>query len=294
MALNFFDGGGLTPLHCAASAGSTACVRRLLSLSADAVDVKTLAPDEEEGDGLTPLYLAVASGREGCVGELLGAKASLRSKNGPKQHHVLHRAAAQGSASMVALLLNAGADVNAKDGDAARTPLYEAAGLVLGGGEGGVEAADKVGILTMLLDWGADARAKTREKSTVLHQVVRTGPAAAVELVLQAGAAASLYASDEDNVTPVTLAEAAVAAAEAAGDVAAAEVARGVGQVMRKWRQTSQGKWGEVCESGAVKLPAMDGAAPGLPRTAHSRPFILLKPFELNSRPTANSENRLN
>ena len=199
--------GGHTPLHVAAANGHALCVSNLVAGGADR---DPLDPHER-----TPLHLAAKNNRVEAVEELLaaGVNADLREDGcdsaldiAAQQGHVdvlrallrhgssakasgddcltaLHRAAQfdgpdpdRDNGDVIRLLLEVGADIEAKTNGESYTPLHLA---VWGKSSGTIRA---------LLEGGADANARNRNKGTPLHLACFRSDVGAVELLLRWGA----------------------------------------------------------------------------------------------------------
>lgn len=115
-----------TPLHVAASMGSTECVKLLLSHGAD---VRVQFGTSRS----TPLHLAAEEGSPECTKLLLeaGALPDVRNSRGQT---AMHLAALAQSAETLDILIAAGATVNAED-DNGRTPLHAAVAKAVRGSE---------------------------------------------------------------------------------------------------------------------------------------------------------------
>ncbi|KAJ3647655.1 hypothetical protein Zmor_019520 [Zophobas morio] len=139
-----------TPLHVAASLGSSEIVALLLSHGA-AVNVQSGT------DKLTPLHLAAEDGDAQCARLLIDAGAQLSSENHKKQTP-LHLAALGQCSETLELLLNRGANPNARDVDG-RTPLHSAI----------VKVSRSCECVRLLLNAGADVNRQDSFGYTPLH-----------------------------------------------------------------------------------------------------------------------------
>src|SRR5215467_3591096 len=99
----------------------------------------------------------------------------------------LHLAAAGYRREIVRLLLAAGADPNSASNHRRSTPLHYAADGYINGPAW--DGNRQVHTLRCLLDAGAAINAQDKNGATALHRAVRTRCAAAVQFLLQAGAA---------------------------------------------------------------------------------------------------------
>ncbi|KAF7330183.1 ANK-REP-REGION domain-containing protein [Mycena venus] len=115
--INALDVDERTPLHWAASSGSTDIVRFLVDKQAEV--------DLVDNSGWTPLHIAVSAGHDEIVQELVGAGADVNKKNN-KGISPLHYAASKSRIDIGRLLISRGADINAKD-KANQVPLHRAA-----------------------------------------------------------------------------------------------------------------------------------------------------------------------
>ncbi|KAL2814093.1 ankyrin repeat-containing domain protein [Aspergillus cavernicola] len=109
----------------------------------------------------------------------------------------LHLACAAGNQQAVELVLRAGADVNSMLNDGA-AGIHGAAER----GEVGIE--ERVGIMAVLIRYGADVDVKDGDGDTVLHLVCRGGWKGAVGMMLRSGA--DVEVKDRDGLTAVELA----------------------------------------------------------------------------------------
>ncbi|KAK4068998.1 hypothetical protein Trihar35433_5577 [Trichoderma harzianum] len=206
---------GRTPLSYAASRGSEACFRALLSCGADI--------ESADKSGRTPLSYAAWSGNEAAVCLLLDRGAQIVAADEDGRTPLLYAALGRNEV-VVRLLLDRGAQFEAakKDG---RTVLSYAAGLFKNeatvqllldrGAE--IEAADKNGrtplfhavcshrneaTVQLLLDRGAEIEAADKNGRTPLsHAVYVNGGEAIVRLLLDRGA--QTEAADKDGRTPL-------------------------------------------------------------------------------------------
>ncbi len=211
---------GSTPLHSAARSGDTAMVSVLLGGGADAT--------AQSPGGATPLHDAASGSRgNGATVSLLvqaGADVNARTELGATP---LHWAVSQGNHATAARLLELGANPNARDdaGSLAdpvscehfNNPVFFAlataevvAGCIAAGVDvnarlasfQGVNArprssplhhAARVGrdpaLISLLLEAGADVRARDDDGYMPLHLAARYGTAEAVRALLRAGAA---------------------------------------------------------------------------------------------------------
>ncbi|EQC31179.1 hypothetical protein SDRG_11105 [Saprolegnia diclina VS20] len=158
-----------TPLHEAASAGTTTIATKLLLAGARV--------DALNRFGETPQHFAATAGHEETLRFLLtaGADVNARSKDGTS---LLHGAASNGHASIIHVLLAHGAVINSRTCDD-ETPLMKAARF------GHVDAANA------LLGAGAVTTDRNRYDHTPLHIAVFQGHCDMVTLLLAAGAAAN-------------------------------------------------------------------------------------------------------
>ncbi|HSK18154.1 MAG TPA: ankyrin repeat domain-containing protein [Longimicrobiales bacterium] len=210
---------GLGALHLAAAGNHAAIVQALIDRGAD-VDLRS-------DDGATPLYSAAAHGQADAARVLIagGADVNARSTDGrtPLAHAGL--ADASGDSTVTGMLIAAGANAALADA-AGRTPLHYAAerghALVIrasGRAPGAVEVVDTAGrralhvavralrqdAVAALIDAGADVDARDAEGRTALAAAAAAGaPAALVNLLLEAGASASI--ADDEGWNAVQLA----------------------------------------------------------------------------------------
>lgn len=161
---------GRTPLSYAASSGSEACLRALLSCGAHI--------EATDKNGLTPLLYAARGSHEAAVRLLLdhGAQTEVTDQFGqtPLSHATEGRR--DGTEAIARLLLGRGAQTEAAD-KLGRTPLSYAAG------RDGNEA-----VLRLLLDHGAQTEAADEVGRTPLWYAAWNGDEAIVQLLLDRGA----------------------------------------------------------------------------------------------------------
>ena len=211
--------GGLSALHHAAIGNHAGIARALIDRGAD-VDVRS-------DDEATPLFSAAAHGHSDIARMLLagGADVNARSTDGSTPLAHAGRADAMGDSTVAGVLMEAGANAALAD-DAGRTALHHAAerGNVrvihaAARAPGAVEIADTSGMRALhvavrslrveavaaLIDAGADVDARDGEGRTALAEAAAAGaPAALVNLLLEAGASATI--SDEEGWNAVQLA----------------------------------------------------------------------------------------
>ena len=116
--INELDADQRTPLHWAASTGTSELVLLLLGNGAE----KSL--EMKDNSGWTPLMIAASAGNNDAAREFLLRGADPRTTN-PRGLTPLHYAASKGHADLGRLLLEYGAEVNARDG-AKQVPLHRA------------------------------------------------------------------------------------------------------------------------------------------------------------------------
>lgn len=152
---------GETPLHLAAGEGQIGMVELLLSRGAD-VDGRSNTD--------TPLSRAAEKGHTQVVNLLLEHKAKL-NPNGTLSDAPLVRAVREGHADVASLLLAAGADTGVKSSVSRWTALHWAA------------SGDRVDLVRLLLDKGADASLQSEEGETPLDVAKRFGHTDVVKLL---------------------------------------------------------------------------------------------------------------
>ena len=171
--------GGWTPLHSAASKGSTNVIAML---------IKRRVPINSISQTGTPLDLAIGYKRD-------NAAAMIRDKGGREGWQVsIHMAAAKGKAVAVQSFLQRGVKVDAVDSLHRSTPLHWAAG------------AGKVNTMEMLIARGATLDARSESDATPLHQAVLRDRPEAVKLLLNSNANVNL--KNKSGYTPLDYATA--------------------------------------------------------------------------------------
>eukprot|EP00903_Cladosiphon_okamuranus_P017407 g16031.t1 len=134
------------------------------------------------------VYAAAEQGHLSLMTSYLagGGNADKRSKEG---YSILHLAAMRNQEAMVELLLTNGANPDVHDNGEGLTPLMWAAQL------------GHAGVVTALLDGGADMEQEDREDLTALHWAARLGKERVVLVLLERGA--DVEAVDYDGNTPL-------------------------------------------------------------------------------------------
>ena len=180
---------GMTPLHAAASKGSSTNIQLLIDLGAEV--------NARLENGWTPLHSAVARNSSSHVQVLLAAGADVTAR-GKNDWTPLHQASAwPKNAKTLTALIIAGADVMART-DRGVTPLhYSAAATLLG------QRTDPSGInANLLIEAGADVNAIDDNGNTPLHNAVTFPDAGGdIKALLNAGADAN-YKNNDGN-TPL-------------------------------------------------------------------------------------------
>ena len=174
---------GATALHWAAHWDDHATAALLIEAGA-----KVDATNEL---GITPMHLACTNGSFRMVNALLAAKANPNLAT-PSGEAPLMTAARSGNSSVVTALVGAGADVNAKESTKGQTALMWAFA------QGHIDAAE------VLLNNGADVKAKATSGYTPLLFAVRAGDPDGTKLALLRGAYVNETAAD--GTTPLLLA----------------------------------------------------------------------------------------
>ncbi|GAB1869853.1 Transient receptor potential channel pyrexia [Camponotus japonicus] len=168
-----------TPLHCAATTGCVATVKCLIKAGAD-VDAGL--------SSRSPLHYAVLNNAEDCVETLLQAGAC---PNNPQVYTEtpLHAAVSLGNVHCTKLLLSHGADVRVQMGIARSTPLHLAAE------EGSAECT------RLLLNAGATCEARNSRGQTAMHLATLAQSVETIDMLISA--AAKVNAEDNEGRTPL-------------------------------------------------------------------------------------------
>lgn len=163
--------------------------------------------DQPDDQGHTPLMDAVFAGREDVAKLLLkkGARVNAVSRNG---YTPLMVAAMGGHPAMVKQMVAQGAQLEAQDASG-RSALVWATLFTLpafaSAQSGGATAADRLDVLKMLLEHGADANIKLSQGVTPLMLAAASGSPEVLALLIKHGAAVNA-AGKQDGLTPLMLA----------------------------------------------------------------------------------------
>jgi len=165
------DTDGRTPLHWAASTGTTDIARYLVDQKADV--------NRQDTMGWTALHIASSAGHLPVVRELLGAGANVNAKN-DKGITPLHYAASKSQVDIARLLIERGAEINAKD-KANQHPLHRAA------------TTGSTGVVSLLLNPPAGSpktRLNTADRigNTPLHLAMESAHGEVSVMLIEAGA----------------------------------------------------------------------------------------------------------
>ncbi|XP_047033633.1 transient receptor potential channel pyrexia isoform X2 [Helicoverpa zea] len=206
-----------TPLHCAASAKSLACVKVLIAYGADVnaglsersplhyavlsdapIVVKELlaagaCPDTPQVFTETPLHVAASLGSASCTKLLLDAGADVRAALGAGRATALHLAAEDGHAECARLLLEHGARIDLPN-LRGQTPLHLAA------------LAQSLEVVELLVIKRADVRARDGDGRTPLHGAIVRGARACDVARTLLSAGADPNAPDNFGYTPLHIA----------------------------------------------------------------------------------------
>ncbi|MCU0779544.1 MAG: ankyrin repeat domain-containing protein [Akkermansiaceae bacterium] len=216
------DGSFFTPLLNASEVGRLDLMQLLVKAGA------SLRPVEQAGRNA--LFLAAGSDNPEAVRFLLGHKLGVDAMSDLRETALMN-AASRGRLQAVSLLVAAGAKVNGAETELGLTALM---GAAIGGRmspadlRAGTQSlgncgpiADYPQIATLLLDKGADLRAKDRTGKTALHWAAAVGNVAVLELLIARGA------DIEANETPLGRTPLHFAAYGADAKTVAALVAKG-------------------------------------------------------------------
>lgn len=181
-----------TPLQHAAKWGLSAAVRCLLRLGADPHDGQVLiSPDL----GWLPLTSAASRGHSECVRFLLESDADPNQAGPFGKQSVLGYAAVFNYPATCRVLLENGADPNHPR---LNPPLLAE---IVGPNRGGplITPADKLGLLNLLVEFGALVNAVNDTGQTVLMQAIRSGDESLVSRLLELGAKVDLYDNEKEG-----------------------------------------------------------------------------------------------
>ncbi|KAK0756610.1 hypothetical protein N5P37_010764 [Trichoderma harzianum] len=174
-----------TPLSYAASNGSEACLRALLSCGAHI--------EAADKNGWTPLVYAVQRSHEAAIRLLLNHGAQIEAADKDGWMPLAHAVGLDGKEAIVRLLLDRGAQIEAADKNG-RTPLLHAA-----------NRSRNEAIIRLLLDRGAQAEVADKDGRTPLSYAAnRSRNEAIIRLLLDRGAQAEV--ADKDGRTPLSYA----------------------------------------------------------------------------------------
>jgi ankyrin repeat protein len=187
--LEGWDGDCFTPLLNAAEFGRVDLLKLLVGAGANLKAVQK--------DGRNALHLAASSASPETVQFLLDQKLGVNALSDLGETALLEAAAA-GRLETVKLLLRAGASVNDAERNALKSalmvaahgPIKQSSGLP--SGDRSIRdcgpVADYQKIVALLLDAGADLRARDREGKTALHWAAADGSLETLELLISKGA----------------------------------------------------------------------------------------------------------
>src|SRR5215469_17188746 len=173
--VNATDADGSTALHWAAQRDNAEIVQLLIAAGAN-VKAATLY-------NITPLWLACGNGDAGIVTALLDAGAD-PNEVAEEGESALMKAARTGKVEPIRILLSHGAKVNTAE------PFHGQTALMWAAAGGNALAAE------MLIEFGAEVKAKSKGGSTPLLFAVRNGHIDAVRMLLQHNANANDAAPD--------------------------------------------------------------------------------------------------
>jgi ankyrin repeat protein len=171
---------GLTPLMLAGRSGLIDIVQLLLEN--EKTDVQALGPLDPRQKG-TAFEMAILCGRVDVVRVFLDTKCADANLNNAQGISPLMTAAKAGQVDVVNLLLSRGARVNYHDPVYGVTPLMMAVR-----GDQSISEDQKLAVLKVLLDVGADINGRDVNKGTALMNAVEKGHKKVVRYLLIRGA----------------------------------------------------------------------------------------------------------
>ena len=151
--------------------------------------ITTSLPEQTQ----TLLHDACRSGHLQTVKELIENKWDINQYNNNK-FTPLHLAVSNGHAEIVQLLLENGAEINRKDGKTGFTALIYGAGAI----------HEKLNIMNILIEFGADIKLTTDHKRNALHYAALNGHDEIVTFLIENGTI--IDAQDDQNSSPLHLA----------------------------------------------------------------------------------------
>ena len=181
---------GLAPLHYAASRGHIKIVQALLAHGA-LIDVRGI--DDEEG--VTPLMLAVNNDQRAVISLLLAAGADVNA-SAWDGYTALLCSLHKDNLELTRILLDANAQVNAQNASV-DYPLHSAIGH---------SETERIDLIALLLQAGADQRLKGCFGENALHAAIRRGHYETVKLLLKYDSEVNEKTSDQFCFTPLILA----------------------------------------------------------------------------------------